>query len=275
MSASAVVIAHEARHRGQQIHFGRNQRRNMTETMTMQPQEAPPQAVTFQVPSEIEHALDRLVAAQEHLAAVRDLIDQAKRGRADVDRDYQGAFTALSESEAAVAAEGANPNVSLRKTVQQHQQAVVVQDARIAGLQGRERKAIAVLDQAMRDLDLTHVGWIASETDKARLEFQAALDIFVEATEKPIAVGIALNDSHLAAVARSARIPSATHIGQDALLAWRYWRETEPIFLVVSHFSNVKLIVAEALGAARVAARQTTTRPVDQMLPGAAVEGQP
>jgi hypothetical protein len=142
--------------------------------------------------------------AQQAVRQIRYLIEDAKETRRAAERDYQTAFGALSDAEASALLDNTgSPAQALRKAVDRHQQSILVLNARIAGLEARERAALADVDRGMRGLGSALDEWTGGVIAQAKQEYEAAMDQFVKSALGPIAVGNALGDLRLASAARS------------------------------------------------------------------------
>jgi len=223
----------------------------MTEQITMQePAEATQSA--FPMPVEIQQALEHVGEIQGKLASIRAMIHKTEGERVRADEERERSFSALADVEADALLNGsASQSESLRRVVQRHEQALLIQNARLTGLRTREREARVDLEQAMLDLEQARQTWAAAEAENARRDFEVALDNFIAAAARPIATGLALSDATLSLIARTSNIPCPANVGANAMGIFHHWRSTSTVSNLVRDCAFINAEVGEALAAAR------------------------
>ncbi len=203
-------------------------------------------------PPAIAAALARLDESTKAVSNIKSLSESARAERQKTKREHDEAFGALGEAEAAALLDGASAaSQSLRKAVEKHAQNLLALDARIAGLASRERSAAAEIERAIIELSGRLDEWIATERDKAREEFQAALDRFIQDVARPISTGIALGDARMATIARNTTIPNCRdeRNGFDAI---RYYHGNQAMAETLAVYSDVRRTVRSAVDGAAV-----------------------
>ena len=240
----------------------------MTPEVIAQP-EQPVATTAPALPAEIQAAFEKTEAAKSELDRIRELIKRAQSDRADADREFQASFAALAEAEASAALGGPAPDSGLRKQAEARQKSLLTHDARIAGLQARERAAAEILASTAQEL--AHVGdrWNASEKQAARAVYEAALERFIADVTEPIGIGLALNDSRLGLIARGTQLFAFDDTGRNAWDCVRYYRQNNAIMFTWTEYARVLQIVRNAVNSAR---QLSAPPPVDGPAKNSAIE---
>jgi hypothetical protein len=214
------------------------------------------QKETTAVPAELRAAIDQLAAAVDKHTQIESLIGKAQAERGLVDGNYREVFRQLAESEAAVVMDGGSHDPAFRKRVASKQEAVLVADARISGLQAREQLARAEIDTCMRAVGLAEESWRRREVDAACDSVQKAIQTFLAAIETPLGVGIALGDHRLMSFSKCAELPVYFDVegrNRNPLQVLRRWNESAAMRAGVLSYSAIHQEAAAAITAARQA----------------------
>jgi hypothetical protein len=214
------------------------------------------QKETPAVPVELRTAIDQLAAAVNKHSQIKALISKALTDRGLVDGVYRDAFKQLAESEAAVVMDGGAHDPAIRKKVSEKQQAVLICDARIAGLQGREQSARAAVDACMRALSLAEEEWRKREVEAACDAVRKAIETFLAAVEGPVGIGIALGDHRLSSFSKAAELPvyfDEEGHNRNPLQKLRRWSENANMRSATLAYSAVHQLAVGAMSAARQA----------------------
>jgi len=212
---------------------------------------------TGALPPEIRELMDQLQQAKGKVQQIRLLLAEAQRERQQAAQDHKEAFRRLAEDEAAVALDGTTANPALRKTALKANEAMIICDAKIAGLQARDAAAVAQVEESASVLALAVDAWVNTEIQRAREQLAVELPRFLSAIEVPLATGIALNDTRLITVAQRSQIADSSFDGGNAFERVRYWKQNSAMMATVNKYVQARRSVAEALAGARdlVAAR--------------------
>jgi hypothetical protein len=214
------------------------------------------QKETTVVPSELREAIDALAAAVDKHSQIKALISKALTDRGLVDGVYREVFKQLAESEAAVVMDGGSHDPAIRKKVSEKQQAVLICDARISGLQGREQSARLEVDVCMRAVGMAEESWRKLEVEAACDAVRKAIETFLAAIETPIGVGIALGDHRLSSFSKCAELPVYFDVdgrNRNPLLVLRRWNENAAMREGVLSYSAVHQEATASITAARQA----------------------
>ena len=201
-------------------------------------------------------AIDRLAEAVDGHTQIQGKIRKAQTERGLMDGVYQEAFRLLAECEAAVVMDGGSYDSGIRKKVSEKQQAVMLCEARISGLQARERSARSEIDACMRAVGFAEESWRKSEIAVAQDAVRKAINEFITAVEGPIGIGIALSDNQLASFAKAAELPvcfDENGRNRNPLRSLRRWNENEAMRRGVLIHSAVHQSAVSAIAAARQA----------------------
>jgi hypothetical protein len=212
------------------------------------------QKETTVVPSELREAIDALAAAVDKHSQIKALISKALTDRGLVDGVYREVFKQLAESEAAVVMDGGSHDPAIRKKVSEKQQAVLICDARISGLQGREQSARLEVDACMRAVGMAEESWRKLEVEAACDAVRKAIETFLAAIETPIGVGIALGDHRLSSFSKCAELPVYFNVdGKNPLRSLRRWSQNPAMAAGVLDYSAIHQEATAAITAARQA----------------------
>jgi hypothetical protein len=216
------------------------------------------------LPPEIHELMDHLQQARGKVQQIRLLLAEAQREREQAAQDHKEAFRKLAEDEAAVALDGSTANPALRKTALKANEAMIICDAKIAGLQARDAAAVAQVEESASVLALAMDAWVNTEIQRAREQLAVELPRFLDAIEVPLATGIALNDNRLITVAQRSQIADSSFDGGNAFERLRYWKQNPRMMGAVNKYVQARRAVADALAGARDLVARGADRAVDR-----------
>lgn len=206
------------------------------------------------LPEGVWEALKRLELAQGKHEHIRALIGQAETEKADSEKAHKLACGQFEANEAGAILDGTAKDSALRKAVMKHSEAIMVLNARIDGLEGRDQVIKTEMDGLSRDLALAEERWIQSETIKAREAYSAAVGQFVEATAVPLATGLALDDRSLVMTMKAITVPDPANARRNGFPTARTFRSSPAMTAVFEAFSSLRGTVKTAISRARAAA---------------------
>jgi hypothetical protein len=203
------------------------------------------------IPAKLQGGIDALQAlrtqredVRQHLGTARDARDQ-QATKSDAD------LGALAEAEAsAILDHTREPSKQLRERVRTAQEQDIILGARVRGLEARDRKFSADIDQAKIDLDRAETDWCKSECDQAETKIRDLAGQFINAIAEPLAIGRALGSPRIDAMMRHIVLTSLGS-GRDLALPVTAagWRGNPQMLDIADAYSAVITACQQAMKA--------------------------